>query len=82
MPPYFAILIVGHLIVGLMLELEFHFTIEPWVYLVTMVPAALILPLIMLPSIKGGIVGLQWATRMHVFDEKLRHPDPALPSYP
>jgi uncharacterized protein (DUF983 family) len=82
MPPYIAILIVGHLIVGLMLELEFHFAIEPWVYLVTMVPAALILPLVMLPSIKGAIVGLQWATRMHGFDEKLRHRDPALPSYP
>ena len=82
MPPYIAILIVGHLIVGLMLELELHASIEPWVYLVTMVPAALILPLIMLPSIKGAIVGMQWATRMHGFDETQRHPDPALPSYP
>jgi uncharacterized protein (DUF983 family) len=82
MPPYIAILIVGHLIIGLMLELELHASIEPWVYLVTMVPAALILPLIMLPSIKGAIVGLQWANRMHGFDPSQRHPDPALPSYP
>lgn len=82
MPPYIAILIVGHVIVGLMLELELHASIEPWVYLVTMVPAALILPLIMLPSIKGAIVGLQWANRMHGFDPTHRHPDPALPGYP
>jgi uncharacterized protein (DUF983 family) len=82
MPPYIAILIVGHLIIGLMLELELHASIEPWVYLVTLVPAALILPLIMLPSIKGAIVGLQWANRMHGFDPAHRHPDPALPSYP
>lgn len=82
MPPYIAILIVGHLIVGLMLELELHASIEPWVYLVTMVPAALLLPLAMLPSIKGAIVGLQWANRMHGFDPSHRHPDPALPSYP
>ena len=82
MPPYIAIFIVGHVIVGLMLEMEFHLTIEPWVYVVTMVPLALILPLVMLPSIKGAIVGLQWAARMHGFDPAQRHPDPALPSYP
>lgn len=82
MPPYLSILIVGHIIVGLMLELELHAEIAPWVYMVTMVPAAIILPLILLPSIKGAIVGLQWANRMHGFDPANRQPDPALPSYP
>ncbi len=82
MPPYISILIVGHLIVGLLLELQFHLEVEPWVYMVTLVPAAVILPLLMLPSIKGAIVGLQWATRMHGFDPANRHPDPALPTYP
>ena len=83
MPPYLSILIVGHLIVGIMLELELHEAhIEPWTYLVTMVPAAIILPLVMLPSIKGAIVGLQWANRMHGFDPAQRKPDPAVPSYP
>ncbi len=33
MPPYLSILIVGHLIVGVMLEMEFHAEIAPWVYL-------------------------------------------------
>ncbi len=82
MPPYLSILIVGHIIVGLMLEMEFHAEIAPWVYLATMVPAAIILPLALLPSIKGAIVGLQWANRMHGFDPANRHPDPALPGYP
>ena len=82
MPPYLSILIVGHVIVGLMLEMEFHAEIAPWVYLATMVPAAIILPLALLPSIKGAIVGLQWANRMHGFDPANRHPDPALPGYP
>jgi hypothetical protein len=31
----------------------------------------------MLPSIKGAVVGLQWANRMHGFDASVR--DPALP---
>lgn len=83
MPPYLSILVVGHLIVGIMLELELHNAdIAPWVYLVTLVPAAIILPLILLPSIKGAVVGLQWANRMHGFAGSQLHADPALPSYP
>ncbi|HVY50615.1 MAG TPA: DUF983 domain-containing protein [Devosia sp.] len=80
-PPYLSIFIVGHLIVGIMLELELHATIEPWVYLVTMVPAAVILPLLILPSIKGAVVGIQWANRMHGFDPANRPTGPALPGY-
>ena len=81
-PPYIAIFITGHLIIGLMLEMEFHLQIEPWMYAVTLVPLALIIPLVTLPSIKGAVVGMQWAARMHGFDPSNRHPDPALPTYP
>ena len=80
-PPYLTIVIVGHIIIFAMLELMFHFDIAPWIYLATLGPAAVILPLIMLPSVKGAVVGLQWANRMHGFDPTHR-PDPALPSYP
>lgn len=66
-PPYIAIFLVGHLLVGLMLHLEMTYSIAPWVYLATMVPAAIALPLLLLPSIKGAVVGLQWANRMHGF---------------
>jgi hypothetical protein len=31
----------------------------------------------MLPSVKGGLVGFQWAQRMHGFDPN--HRDPAEP---
>src|SRR5690349_14771497 len=68
MPPYISIVIVGHIIVGLMLHLEMTTRIDPIWYVVTAVPAALIMPLIMLPSIKGAVVGLQWANRVHGFD--------------
>jgi uncharacterized protein (DUF983 family) len=77
MPPYISIVIVGHIIVGLMMHLEMTYTIAPIWYVVTMVPLALILPLVMLPSIKGAVVALQWVNRMHGFDPKQR--DPALP---
>jgi len=67
-PPYIAIMIVGHLLVGIMLHMEMTWHVHPMVYLYTMVPLAVILPLAILPSIKGAIVGLQWASRMHGFD--------------
>ena len=68
MPPYISIIIVGHIIIGLMMELEAVAPQAPWVYLATMVPLALLMPLAMLPSVKGAVVGLQWANYMHGFD--------------
>ena len=66
-PPYIAITIVGHIIIFLMLHLDMTYHVQPITYVVTMVPLAIVLPLIMLPSIKGAIVGLQWANRMYAF---------------
>jgi uncharacterized protein (DUF983 family) len=77
LPPYISIVIVGHILVGLMLHLEMEYAIAPIWYVVTLVPLALVLPLAILPSVKGAVVGLQWANRMHGFDP--RHRDPALP---
>ena len=67
LPPYIAITIVGHILVLGMLHMEMTMMVSPITYLCTMVPLAIILPLLMLPSIKGAIVGLQWANRMHGF---------------
>jgi uncharacterized protein (DUF983 family) len=77
LPPYISIVIVGHILVGLMLHLEMEYSLAPIWYVATLLPLALILPLVLLPSIKGAVVGLQWANRMHGFDP--RHRDPALP---
>ncbi|UYO00397.1 MAG: DUF983 domain-containing protein [Devosia sp.] len=71
-PPYIAIMIVGHLLVGIMLHMEMVWHVNPLTYLYTMVPLAIVLPLLMLPSIKGAIVGLQWANRMYGFAGGLR----------
>jgi uncharacterized protein (DUF983 family) len=72
LPPYVAIFIVGHLLVGFMLHAEMTWHVNPAFYLYTMIPLAVILPLMMLPSIKGAIVGLQWAKQMHGFDPNFR----------
>jgi uncharacterized protein (DUF983 family) len=67
-PPYIAIFIVGHILVGWMLHAEMSGPVDPMLYVWTMIPAAILLPLIMLPSIKGAVVGLQWANYMYGFD--------------
>jgi uncharacterized protein (DUF983 family) len=67
-PPYIAIFIVGHVLIGWMLHAEMSGPVDPMLYVWTMIPAAIILPLIMLPSIKGAVVGLQWANYMYGFD--------------
>ena len=67
-PPYIAIFIVGHVLVGWMLHAEMSGPVDPMFYVWTMIPAAVLLPLIMLPSIKGAVVGLQWANYMYGFD--------------
>ena len=67
-PPYIAIFIVGHVLIGWMLHAEMSGPVDPMLYVWTMIPAAILLPLIMLPSIKGAVVGLQWANYMYGFD--------------
>ena len=66
-PPYIAIMIVGHILVAVMMHMDMTYHVNPLTYLYTMIPLAVIMPLAMLPSIKGSIVGLQWANRMYGF---------------
>ena len=75
-PPYFTMLIVGHVVVGLVLSVEMHFHPQMWVHAVLWGPAVVLLSLYLLPRIKGALIAYQWALRMHGFGSA---PDPALP---
>jgi uncharacterized protein (DUF983 family) len=75
-PPYFTMFIVGHIIVGGLLVMEKAFAPETWVHLVIWLPLTVILSLWLLPKVKGGLVGLQWALRMHGFGGETDEPDP------
>lgn len=75
-PPYFTMLIVGHLIVGGVLGLERMAAPSTFVHLAIWLPLTLVLSLMLLPLVKGGLIGLQWALRMHGFGAG---PDPADP---
>lgn len=75
-PPYFTILIVGHFIVGGLLWLERAYSPPSWVQAAVWLPFTLISTLWLLPRVKGAIVALQWALRMHGFSGVADHPDP------
>ena len=66
-PPYFTIMIVGHIIVPMMLWLELEYLPPIWVHMALWPALTLLLSLWLLPRLKGGIVGWQWAARMHGF---------------
>ena len=67
-PPYFTIFIVGHIVVPLVFFVERVWRPEIWLHLVVWLPLTLMLTLVLLPLVKGGVVGLQWALRMHGFE--------------
>lgn len=67
-PPYFTIMIVGHVIIAGMLWLETGWHPPAWVHLSLWLPLTIALTLALLPLVKGALIGWQWALRMHGFD--------------
>ena len=69
-PPYLTIVVVGHIIVPAILFVETRWPLPTAGHLAIWLPLTLILSLLLLPVMKGAVVGLQWALRMHGFGEK------------
>jgi Uncharacterized protein conserved in bacteria len=67
-PPYFTIMIVGHILVPIILAVETAMTPPLWLQMTLWPLLALVMSLAMLPMIKGAVVGFQWARYMHGFD--------------
>lgn len=59
--PLVVITIMVHILGFVMLEMELSGHGNPLFYIYVLVPLALIVPLIILPSSKGAIIGLLWA---------------------
>ena len=66
-PAYLTILIVGHLMAPLLLIVFETWRPEPLVLFTIFAIGTIALSLYLLPRLKGAIVGLQWAKRMHGF---------------
>ncbi|MDB5460508.1 MAG: zinc-finger protein [Caulobacteraceae bacterium] len=62
-PPYFTILIVGHLVVAPLLFFPFIWRSPTWLVLGTTLPALLALTMLFLPVVKGAVVGAHWALK-------------------
>lgn len=60
-PPYFTIVIVGHLIVPAVLMVEKWLAPDLWVQAAIWVPLTLLMTLWLLPRVKGAVIGWQWA---------------------
>lgn len=67
-PPYLTLLIVGHIVGPGMLWYYMAFRPEPVPFMLIFMAASLLMSLWCLPRLKGGLVGVQWATRMYGFD--------------
>lgn len=76
-PAYLTVLIVSHLVGPLLLVVYMAWQPAPMVMVTGFCAAATLLSLLMLPRIKGGMVGFQWAKRMHGFGDG----DPGAPDY-
>jgi uncharacterized protein (DUF983 family) len=68
-PAYLVIVIVGHIVVPSIVAVEQNFAPPYLVHLAVWLPLTLGMSLALLQPVKGAIVGLQWAFRMHGFDE-------------
>jgi len=63
-PPYFTMLIVGHVIVPAMLILEQMQQPAEWVQAALWLPLTVVMTLALLPRVKGAVIGFQWAQRI------------------
>lgn len=60
-PAYLTILLVGHLVVAPLLAFPFIWKWPVWSVLLLTLPSLLALTLLLLPRIKGAVVGFHWA---------------------
>lgn len=67
MPAWATILIVGHILVVTMLVVETNWSPPLWLHWTIWPALTLLGSLLLLPRIKGMIVGMQWALKMHGF---------------
>jgi uncharacterized protein (DUF983 family) len=74
LPAYLVIVIVGHLLVPIILWVETDYSPPVWLQLSIYLPFTLVASLLLLQPVKGAVVGMQWALRMHGFDEQ--NPEP------
>ena len=69
-PAFITILLCGHLLAPIMHLIFVYFRPNSITLIVGFSLAFVSMALWMLPRVKGALIGLQWANRMHGFDQK------------
>lgn len=75
-PAYLTILIAGHIMAPMVLIVFEYFQPDPFVMSAGFSVIFVALALYLLPRLKGGMIGLQWAKRMHGFGQAPDEPTP------
>ena len=70
LPPYISIMILGHVAVGGFMMTDTVFLVPMWVHFAIWVPVTILVALLTIQPIKGGVIGLQWALKMHGFSNE------------
>jgi uncharacterized protein (DUF983 family) len=70
LPAYLVIVIVGHIVVPMALWIETNYSPPVALQLAIYLPLTVVASLLLLQPVKGAVVGVQWALRMHGFDEQ------------
>lgn len=75
LPPYLVILVLGHVVVGGYMLTDTLHHLPMWATLAIWAPITVLTALLVIQPIKGGVIGLQWALRMHGFGGQEDKPD-------
>lgn len=67
LPAYLNLFVTGHIVVGLYLLVDRLYDMSPWTEVFLWTIIAVIMTVLLLQPIKGFVIGLQWANRMHGF---------------
>ena len=67
LPPYLNVFIVGHIVVSALALAMVHTGLGMWTITFAGVALALVMALALMRPLKGAVIGLQWALRMHGF---------------
>ena len=69
-PPYITIMVVGHIVIPIALAVKQLFDPPLGMQFAIWLPVMVLGAAWLLPVSKGGMIGLQWANRMHGFGEQ------------
>ncbi|ACP24870.1 conserved hypothetical protein [Sinorhizobium fredii NGR234] len=78
-PPYIVVTIVGHLVLGGYMMTDLVLPLSTWQHLAVWAPVTLVSALALMQPVKGAVIGLQWALKMHGFGGHEDRPEDILP---